>query len=106
MKEKLRVARDAGREFGRKRDRLVERVGVERLRVAENGGHRLDAGAGDVVERILLSEAPAGGLRVRAQRHRLGVFRIELPYNLRPEHARGAHLGDFHEIIHPLCPEE
>jgi hypothetical protein len=49
----LGVARDAGREIGGQRQRLVERVGVQRLRLAAGGGQRLKAGAGDVVEGIL-----------------------------------------------------
>ena len=34
LEDELRVARDAGRGHGRERDRLVERVGVQRLRAA------------------------------------------------------------------------
>ena len=45
LQEDLRVAGDAGGEIGRQRQRLVERVGVQRLRVALRRGHRLDHGA-------------------------------------------------------------
>ena len=106
LEVKLGVAGDAGREIGGQRDRLVERVGVERLRLAAGGGQRLEAGAGDVVERILRREAPARGLRVRAQRQRLGVLRVELRDHLRPEHAGGAQLGDLHEEVLADAPEE
>ena len=65
--DQLRVARDARRELGRQRDRLVERVGVQALRAAEHRGHRLDGGAHDVVVRVLLGERHARRLAVRAQ---------------------------------------
>jgi hypothetical protein len=78
-KVELGVAGDAGREVGRQGDGFVEGVGVQRLGAAEGGGHRLQAGAGDVVERVLLGQAPAGGLAVGAQGHRLGFRGIELP---------------------------
>ena len=53
LEEELRVAGDAGGEIGGQGDGLVERVGVQRLGVAERGGHGLDAGAGDVVVGVL-----------------------------------------------------
>jgi hypothetical protein len=37
LQEELRVARDAGGEVGRQRERFVQRVGVQRLRVALRG---------------------------------------------------------------------
>ena len=70
----LRVARDAGGEIGRQRDGFVQGIGVQRLGVAQSRGHGLDAGADHVVERVLRGQAPAGGLRVRAQRQRLQVL--------------------------------
>jgi hypothetical protein len=36
LQDQLRVARDAGRELGRQRHRLVEGVGVQRLGAAED----------------------------------------------------------------------
>ena len=75
LQDELRVARDARRRVGRQRDRLVERVGVQALRAAEHRGHRLDGGADDVVERILLGEAGARGLAVRAQHQRRLLLR-------------------------------
>ena len=62
LEQQLGVAGDPGREVGRQRDRLVEGVGVQRLGVALGGGHRLDAGAADVVEDVLRGERPAAGL--------------------------------------------
>ena len=105
--EQLGVAGDASGEVGRKRDRLVQRVGVQRLRAAVRGRQRLDAGAGDVVEHVLGGEAPAAGLAVRAQRERLGILRGELALDeLGPKQAGGAHLGDLHEVVHADGPEE
>ena len=49
LDDDLRVAGDPRGEVGRQRDRLVERVGVERLRPAQHRRHRLDRGADDVV---------------------------------------------------------
>ena len=62
LQQQLGVAGDPGREVGRQRDRLVEGVGVQRLGVALGRGHRLDAGAADVVEDVLRGERPAAGL--------------------------------------------
>ena len=107
LDEELRVAGDAGGEIGRQGDRLVERIGVQRLRAAVGGGQRLDGGARDVVEDVLGGEAPAAGLAVRAQRQRAGVLGRELVLDqLRPQQAGGAHLGDLHEEVHADRPEE
>src|SRR5262245_19228447 len=75
LEEQLRVARDARRELGRECERFVERVRVERLRVALRRRHRFEASAGDVVVDVLRREAPAGGLTVRAQAARLVALR-------------------------------
>ncbi len=72
LEQQLGVAGDAGGEVGGQRQRLVERVGVQRLGVALGRGHRLDAGAGDVVEDVLRGQRPAGGLRMGAQGQGLG----------------------------------
>ena len=61
---------------GRQRERLVERVGMQRLRVAGGGRHRLDLRAHHVVPDILRGERPAGRLAMRAQRQRLLVLRL------------------------------
>ena len=66
------------REVGRQRQRLVQRVGVQRLGMALRCRHRLDAGARDVVEYVLRREAPAAGLAMGAQRQRFRVLRAEL----------------------------
>jgi hypothetical protein len=69
--EQLGVAGDAGRERRRQRQRLVERVGVQRLSVSLRRRHRLDLGADDVVERILRRQRPARSLTMGAERQRL-----------------------------------
>ena len=79
---------------------------MERLGVAQGCAHGLDTGAANVVEGVLLGERPAGCLRVGAECERLGVLGVELLDNLCPEHACGAHLGNFHEEVHADCPEE
>ncbi len=85
MEEELRVARDPGREVGGQRQSLVERVGVQRLRVTLRRRHRLYAGAGDVVEHVLRGQRPARRLRMRAQRERLLALGLELAHELRPD---------------------
>ena len=57
LQEELRVARDARGEIGRQRQRLVERIGVQRLGVALRRRHRLDRGAHHVVEDVLRGRA-------------------------------------------------
>ncbi len=106
LNEKLRVAGDASREIGRQGERLVERVGMQRLRVAVGGGQRLDAGPHDIVVDVLGGQAPAAGLAVRSQRQALGVLGIELLDQLGPQHAGRPQLGDFHEVVHADRPEE
>ena len=88
LNEQLRVAGDAGRKIGRQRERLVQRVGVQRLRVAVRGGHRFEASADDVVVDVLRRQTPAAGLAVRPQRQALGILRLELLDQLGPDHSR------------------
>ena len=97
LQKDLCVSRDGRRKIGRERDGLIERIGVQRLRSTEGRGHGFDAGADHVVVGILFGQAPSRGLRVRAQGQRLGILGPEIAYELSPEDARGAHLGDFHE---------
>ena len=106
LDDELGVARNAGAELGGQRDRLVEAVGVQRLRAAEHRRHGLDGRAHDVVVGVLLGEAPARGLAVRAQHQALGIARLELPHDLGPQQARGAHLGDLEVEVHADRPEE
>ena len=106
LEQELRVARDAGREVGGQRQRLVQGVGVQALRVALGGGHGLDARADDVVVDVLRGERPARGLRVRAQRQRLRVLRRELVHQLRPQQPCRPQLRDLHEEVHADAPEE
>ena len=54
LQYQLRVAGDAGGEFGGKGDGFVEGIGVQRLRAAQHGGHGFESGAHDVVIRVLL----------------------------------------------------
>ena len=68
--------------------------------------HGLDTCAAHVVEGVLLGEASARGLRVGTQRERLGVLGVKLLHDLGPEHTRGTHLGNLHEVVHTDSPEE
>ncbi|CAB5392094.1 unnamed protein product [Rhizophagus irregularis] len=106
LQHDLRVARDPGGEIGRQRDRLVERIGVERLRPAQHRRHRLDRGADDVVIRVLLGQRNARRLAMRAQHLRALVLRAEIGHHAVPQFARGAQLGDLHEEVHADGEEE
>ena len=106
LQEQLRVAGDAGAELARQRQRLVERVGVQRLRVSLRRRHRLDARANHVVVDVLRGERPSRRLAVRAQRQRLVALRIELLDQLGPHQARRPQLGHLHEEVHADGPEE
>ena len=63
----LRPQRERRRLGSRQRQRLVQRVRVQRLRAAEHGRHRLERRPHDVVVRLLGSERHAGGLGMEAQ---------------------------------------
>src|SRR5690606_14176654 len=52
------------------------------------------------------SKAPSARLRVRAKRERSGILSAKRLHNLCPEEACSTHLGNFHEVVFPLCPEE
>ena len=73
----LRAQRELRRVLGRQRERLVERVRVQRLRAAAHRRERLDRDADDVVVGLLRRQRRAAGLRVEAQRQRLRVRRAE-----------------------------
>ncbi len=104
--DQLRVAGDARGEIGRQSDRLVEAVGVQRLRAAEHRRERLDRGSDDVVVGVLLGEADAARLAVRAQPLGFVLLRAEIGHDPVPQSPRGAELGDLHEQVHADAPEE
>ena len=104
--DQLGVARDPRREIGRQRDRLVEAVGVQRLRPAKHRRQRLDRGADDIVVRVLLGQRHAAGLAMRAQQLRLLRLGAKVAHDPRPQGARRAQLGDLHEQVHADAEEE
>ena len=106
LDDELGVAGDTRTEVGGQRDRLVESIGVQALREPLRRGHRLDAGADDVVVDVLSRERPATRLAVGAQAERLRVCGALLLHEARPEQAGRAHLGDLHEEVHADGPEE
>ena len=106
LQDDLRVAGDTRRKIGRQRERFVERIGVQRLRMAQHRRHRLDAGADHVVVDVLRGERPARGLAMGAQRQALVGFCAELFHEPRPQQARGAQLGHLHEEVHADGEEE
>ena len=94
----LRGHRDARAELGRAGQRLVVRVGVQRLQAAEDAGHRLHGDAGDVVERLLPREIDAGGLRVELEAPAPRVLRaVALARQPRPDAPPGAEARDLLE---------
>ncbi len=67
--------RELGGLLGRQRQDLVERVRVQRLGAAQDGGQRLDRRPHDVVHRLLRGERDPRRLRVEPQPHRGLVLR-------------------------------
>ena len=67
LNDDLRITRDTCGKVGGQAERLIKGVSMQRLGAAERGAERFDSGADHVVIRILLGEAPAGGLAVGAQ---------------------------------------
>ena len=67
LKIDLRVARNARGEIGGQGQSFIQRIGVQRLRMTQCRGQRLNTGADYVVVRILRGQAPARGLRMRAK---------------------------------------
>jgi hypothetical protein len=53
LQDQLGVAGDTGGKLGWQGHRLVQRIGVQRLGAAEDGGHRLVGRADDVVVGVL-----------------------------------------------------
>ena len=103
----LRPQRDRRRALGRQRERLVERVRVQRLRAAADRRQRLDRDADDVVLGLLRGQRRAAGLRVEAQRERLRVRRAEaLAHHPRPQPARRAELRHLLEEVVVRVEEE
>ena len=103
----LRPERERRGFGGRQRERLVERVGVQRVGAAEHGRQRLQRGAHDVVVRLLRGERHAGGLAVEPQLPRALVLRAEaVAHGLGPDLPRGAILGDLLEEVAVRVEEE
>src|SRR5712692_1723262 len=75
---------------------LVKRIGVQRLRPAEDCRERLNGGADHVVVRLLGGERAPSRLCVEPADPGAPVLRSEaLAHDARPDVARGAELGDF-----------
>ncbi len=103
----LRAQGDAGCLLGGQGQSFVVRIGVQRLRSAEDSRHRLNRGADDVVFRLLRGESRAGGLGVEAEHPRLGISGLEMfAHDARPHAAGGAELGDFFQEIIVRVEEE
>ena len=73
----LRAQRQRRGLRGRQRERLVERVGVQRVGAADHRGERLQRGPDDVVVGLLRGQRDAGGLGVEAQLPGPLVLRVE-----------------------------
>src|SRR5262245_16899828 len=98
---------DACRVLRRERERLVERVRVDRLRSAAYGRERLNRDPHDVRLRLLGRERGAAGLRVEAQRGRARVRRAEaVSHDARPETTGRTELGDLLEEVVVRVEEE
>jgi hypothetical protein len=103
----LRPQRDLRGALGRKRQRLVERVRVDRLSAAADRRQRLDRDADDVVLGLLRRQRRASGLGVEAEGLRTRVRGAEtVAHDPRPEPARGAELRDLLEEVVMRVEEE
>ena len=91
---------------GRQRDSFVKRVGMERLGMAQSRRHGFHTSTGDIIERILFRQRPAGCLGMGTKCHGFRILRAELFQNFCPENAGRSHLCDFHKIVLALIPEE
>src|SRR2546423_533473 len=95
----LGAERQRGALLGRERQRLVVRIGVQRLRAAQHRRQRLDRHAHHVVLGLLRREGGAARLRMDAQPAR-GVVRLKaLLHEPRPQPPGGPELGDFFEQV-------
>src|SRR5688572_21698350 len=96
----LRAEREGGALLGRKRQCLVLRVAMQRLRPAQNRRERLQRDADNVVVRLLGGERAAGSLRVKAQLLGAGIGHAEpVPHDPGPEAPRRAELCNLLEEI-------
>ena len=102
----LRTQRDLHRFLGRDRERLVHAVRVQALRASQHRRQRLQPRTNHVDRVLRLGQRCCRRLGVKAQPHRLGVFRAEaLLHHLRIHAAHGAELGDLLEKV-GLADEE
>ena len=107
LQDLLCAQRDRGGVLGRQRQRLVERVRVQRLRAAADRRQRLHRDPDDVVLRLLCRERRPAGLRMEAQRKRPRVRRSEaLPHDPGPQPSRRAELRHLLEEVVVRVEEE
>ena len=93
--------------LGGQPQRLVHRVGVQRLGAAEHRGQGLQRRAHDVDLGLLRGQGRAGGLGVEAQAAQRRVVDAEaLAHDTGPQPARGAELGDLFEEVGVAVEEE
>ena len=102
----LSITSNTSREICRQRDSFVQSVSMQRLGMPQSCCHSLDTGTRNIVERILLCQAPAGSLRMCTQSHRFGFFRAEGINDFRPQHTSCTHFSNFHKVVFTHCPEE
>ena len=108
MREQLlRSQRDSRAPLARQRERLVEPIGVNRLRAAADRGERLDGDADDVVLRLLGGQRRTARLRVETKRLRPRVGRSEaVAHDARPQAPRRAELRHLLEEMIVRVEEE
>ncbi len=96
----LRPQRDAGRIFGRQRQRLIKRIGVQRLRSAQHRRHRLQRHPDDVVLRLLRGQRNARRLGVKPHPRGSRVRRAEpLRHQPVPDFSSRAVLRDLFKKV-------
>jgi hypothetical protein len=102
----LRPKREPCRVLGRQRQRFVERVGMQRIRAAEDRSQRLKRRPDDVVVRLLRGERHTGGLVWKRSFHERSFFAPKRSRITLPTSARRAVLRDFFEEVAVRVEEE
>ena len=102
----LGVTSKTSGEVGRQCDSFVQCVCMQGLGMAQSSRHSFHTSTGDVVERILFGQRPAGSLAVSTQCHGFRVLSAEALKNLSPQNTSSTHFCNFHEVVFAHIPEE
>ena len=100
LQNELCIAGNACRGFRWQGNGLIKTIGMQRLRAAQNRGHRFKSRAHDVVIGILLLQTHTGGLAMGPQHAGFGIFRVKFRHNPVPQNPCSPQFRRFHKEIH------